>query len=204
MTYFLRARRISLGACVLTALAALSVMLGTLQLPSLRPAFGDIYVPVLASALIAVVSGIVSATLLDSPLPSLERSAARNLLQVRATTLLSLTSFGVMLVEFGAFIHPAQGALVREPAHFLAGMGLMLLCLLRFTPPTGWCIVLSYSLGCLLAGGALTNLSSFLLFDATGTWPRLVSALVTWCLGAIGYVRAAPRPDSAEEPLWWQ
>lgn len=203
VTYFLGARRMRLGMAVLAALAALSLTLGTLQLPSLQPVLGDVYVPLLASALIAVVTGIAAATLLDSPAPVLERTAARDLRPARATVVAGVTAYGLVLLEVGAAVHPAQGALLREPAHFLAGLGLTLLCLRRMPPPLAWCVVLAYALASLLAGGALPAWSGVLLFDATGAWPRLLACAAIWTVGAFAYIRTPPRPVGTDEQPWW-
>ncbi len=201
--HFLDARRLRLGIVIIAALGVLSATLGTVQLPSLQPVLGNVYVPLLAGALIAVVTGIAAATLLDSPAPILERTAARDLRPARATAVAGVTAYGLVLLEAGAAIHPAQGALLREPGHFLAGLGLTLLCLRRMPLPLAWCVVLAYALASLLAGGALPAWSGLLLFDATGTWSRFVACAAIWTVGALSYIRTPPRAVNDDEQPWW-
>ena len=189
---------------IIAGLGALSLILGGLQLPSLRPALGEIYVPVIASALISVILGITCASLLESPLTVLERTAARDLRPARAFALAAVTLPAVALCAASALLHTDNGALLREPGHALAALGLSLLCLRRMPLPLAWCLVLAYALMCLVTGGALPSVSALFLFDATGTWPRFVAAVAVWVLGGLAYVFGAPRPVQVGEEHWWE
>ena len=160
--------------------------------------------PLVASALISVVAGVTGGSVIDSPEPVLERTSARDLRPARAIALAMVTAYGIILLVPGALIYPEYGALWREPAHFLAGLGLALLCARHLVLPLTWCVVLAYALACLLIGGALPAYSWLLLFDATGTWPRLGAAAAVWLVGSLSYVINAPRPSGSDDQHWWQ
>lgn len=197
-------RRARLGVLVIGVLGMVSIALGALQIPSLQPVLGDVYVPLLASALISVVMGIASATLLGSPVPTMERTASRDLRPSRAFALAGLALYGVALMAISAAIHPENGALFREPAHFVGGLGLALLCMRWVAVPLAWCAMLAYALACLLAGAAFPRLEGVMLFHPVGSWPRLVVSVVVLLVAGALYVVNPALPASYDDQQWWQ
>lgn len=196
MRLYLAARPTALTVALLVGIGAVTTAARSVPLPAFQPGLGEPYIPVLLAYLAPVIASVVIGLAAESPMPSWERLAARNLAGVRAA------HTGTLVLLAGLALLPAlllledSGAVRTLPANLFASAGLTLLAGVLLDPRTGWLLVVPYSVLGLMAGQTTpAPWRSLLLIDAEPSTGRLAVATAVLAAGlAVHSLRRPPRP----------
>lgn len=196
MRLYLAARPTAVTVALLLGIGAVTTAARAVPLPAFQPGLGEPYVPVLLAYLAPVIASVVIGLAAESPMPSWERLAARNLAGIRAA------HAGALVLLAGLTLLPAlllledPGAVRTLPANLLASTGLTLLAGVLLDPRTGWLLVVPYSVLGLMAGQTTpAPWRSLFLIDAEPSGSRLAVAVAVLAAGlTVHSLRRPPRP----------
>jgi hypothetical protein len=197
---YLAARPTTTTVALLLTIGAVTTAARAVPLPAFRPGLGEPYVPVLLAYLAPVIASVVIGLAAESPMPSWERLAARNLAPVRAA------HAGTMVLLAGLALLPAllllddPDAARTLPANLLASAGLTLIAGIVLDPRTGWLVVVPYCVLGLMAGQTTpTPWRSFFIVEAVPSGNRLAAATAILVAGlTLHSLRRPSRPVHAE------
>ena len=197
MRLYLAARPTALTIALLVGIGAVTTAARSVPLPAFQPGLGEPYIPVLLAYLAPVIASVVIGLAAESPMPSWERLAARNLTVTRATHAGGLVLLAGLALLPALLLLQDSGAAVRTlPANLFASAGLTLLAGVLLDPRTGWLLVVPYSVLGLMAGQTTpAPWRSLLLIDAEPSSRRLAVAAAVLAAGlAVHSLRRPPRP----------
>lgn len=200
MRLYLNARPTPATVALLLGIGAVTTVARSVPLPAFQPGLGEPYIPVLLAYLAPVIASVVIGLAAESPMPSWERLAARNLTRVRVTHVATLVLLaGLTLLPALLLLH--EPAAIRTlPANLLASAGLTLLAGVLLDPRTGWLLVVPYSVLGLMAGQTTpAPWRSLLLIDATPSGPRLAAAAAVLAAGLTAHgLRRPAHPNHSD------
>jgi hypothetical protein len=193
---FLAARPTIATVVLLAGIGAVTTAARSVPLPAFQPGLGEPYVPVLLAYLAPVIASVVIGLAAESPMPSWERLAARNLRAVRAAHAAALVVLAGLTLLPAVLLLDYPGATRTLPANLFASAGLSLLAGVALDPRSGWLLVVPYSVLGLMAGQTTpTPWRSLLLIDAAPSASRLAAAAVVLAAGLTAHaLQRPPRP----------